>query len=126
MTDKDGNVLAFQRRIPGHRTDEQIQADLEARYAEMEAEAERQRHDPSLLYPCVTCKWRKGSWCENPLVIGIKREDTLHRDCDIVAGLGGDHYKNTLCGPEKALWAPISPKPSLWQRFLAWLERLLA
>jgi len=94
----------------GHRTPEQIREQLEARYAEMEAEAERKTKDA--LTACSVCRWANGAWCRNPLVIGIEQTLTLNTD-----RYAGDA---SLCGPEKALWELPEPKRNLWQRFIDW------
>jgi len=94
----------------GHRTPEEIQAQLEARYAEMEAEAERKAK--AALTACSVCRWANGAWCRNPLVIGIEQKLTLNTD-----RYAGDA---SLCGPEKALWELPEPKRNLWQRFIDW------
>lgn len=91
------------------RTEEEIQAQLEARYRELEAEGRQQ--DTS----CVKCRWVhsfQAGWCLNPLIKGYG--DGVHM------GLGNsDRGKSIppLCGPEKALWRP---KLTLWQRLYNW------
>ena len=96
------------------RTPEEIQAQLEARYAEMEVEAERLRIHA--LTACSACRWADGAWCKQPFVIGIKQELTANVD----RHPGG--LRNSICGPEKALWEPI---PTRWQRFVEWLHRVI-
>lgn len=98
-------------RQPRHRTQAEIIAQLEARYAEMEAEA----NSPAKLYPCKTCRFASGPWCRNALITGIGNKDVTHND--EYAG-----YANSLCGPEKALWEPRPP--SLWRRFMNWIAAL--
>lgn len=95
------------------RTPQEIQAQLEARYAEMEAEAERLRIHA--LTACGSCRWSKGAWCNQPLVIGIKQDLVLNMD-RYPQGAGN------ICGPEKALWEPI---PTRWQRFMEWLAKVI-
>ena len=103
------NVQPIRPPHPGkERTPDEIKAQLEARLAEMEAEA----NSPRWVAPCEQCKWRYASFCINPFVIGLERKNTLHWD------YSKEHHRNTLCGPEKALW---EPRPTLWQRFIAWL-----
>jgi len=92
------------------RTPEEIREQLEARYAEMEAEAERKAK--ASLTACSACRWSDGAWCKNPLVIGIEQKASLNAD------YGPLHSK--LCGPEKALWEEPEPKRNLWQRFVDW------
>ena len=92
------------------RTPEEIQAQLEARYAQMEVEAERKAK--AALTACSLCRWSDGAWCRNPLVIGIDAKPTLNVD--------RTKYDAQLCGPEKALWEEIEPKRNLWQRFIDW------
>ena len=118
------------------RTEEQIQAQLDARLAELEAEAAL----PARRFPCTECthfrwKWdalKEGALCENPLVVGYggkafsamdggRPDDWCYKYLDRAA----------LCGPEKALWQPrISTKRGighLWQRLTNWLAvRLMA
>ena len=91
-------------------TPEEIREQLEARYAEMEAEAERKAK--SALTACSACRWSNGAWCRNPLVIGIEQKLTLNTD-----RYAGDAK---LCGPEKALWELPEPKRNLWQRLVDW------
>lgn len=97
-----------------NRTPEEIQAQLEARYAEMEAEAERLR--AQALTACSACRWGKGSFCKQPLVIGIEQEPTVNVDRH------PEGRRNSICGPEKALWEPI---PTRWQRFMEWLAKVI-
>lgn len=107
--------------IRPERTPEEIQAQLEARMAELEREAQK----PERVYPCVSCRWvRKASFgngrydrCEQPLVMGLKSEGPYAWDC-----MDGTHFNCALCGPEKALWEPI---PTFWQRFTEWLSRMI-
>lgn len=101
-------------------------AQLERRYAELEAEEARRKVDPKLNYPCKTCSHfvdERGSgifgdiigstYCKNPLVVGFGRRHPI----DLMFGNKG--AIPALCGPEKALW---EPKLTLWQRLWRWLE----
>lgn len=96
------------------RTPEQITAQLEARYAELRAEAERRSKDPRLLYPCETCRWftvgYMNEFCNEPLVKGFGSGHTLKS--------WGSVRPNHLCGPEKALW---QPRRNFLQRLIDWL-----
>ena len=96
-------------RQPKHRTQAEIIAQLEARYAEMEAEA----NSPAKLYPCKACRFSNGNRCENALVKGLGKQPALNADY-----WEYDH----LCGPEKALWEP--KPPTLWQRLKVWIASL--
>lgn len=106
------------------RTQEQIRADLESRYSEIEAEHMRRIQDPSMQRTCKSCRWcedgglgKRHLKCREPLVIGFYKHGwTWAYDCnDITVDLA------KLCGPEKALW---QPKPTLWQRIIEWIEGL--
>lgn len=102
-------------RVVGVRSEEEIAAQLEARYAELEAEA-KSRHRQ---FPCATCRFSSGSGtltrCRNPLIVGFQEKWVYAWDC-----MDGTHLKARLCGPEKALWRQ---RLSLWQRVLEWLSR---
>jgi len=79
------------------RTEAEILAQLEARYAEMEREAK----SPAKLYPCETCKWAKWrDWihCTQPLVMGMDAKPVSR------INEAEGRQKTSLCGPEKALW----------------------
>lgn len=82
------------------RTQEEVVAQCEARYAEIVAEAEK----PERKWPCGSCRWRDYMLCAHPLIKGHdggKWNWDTHRDKHAL-----------LCGPEKALW---EAKPSrLW------------
>ena len=96
------------------RTREQIIADLEARYAELEAEAQK----PWRLRPCSTCRYGSGRGstqkCREPLVVGFAEKGFRWAwDCNDFSG-----HESKLCGPEKALW---QPKLTLWQRIINFL-----
>lgn len=110
---------------PGHRTQEQIEADLEARMAELEKEAERREADAKKkaaadLISCRRCRWsesrdRDGTGpyiCTEPLIKGFKARPLL----PTVADYKGEDvtHRPKLCGPEKALW---SPQPTTWERY---------
>lgn len=108
------------------RTREQIIADCERRFAELQEEAERRKVDLRLTHPCETCRWQKYQRCEEPLVKAfgkghrlipympsVEERKSLWRDDK---GLGWDFP--TLCGPEKALW---QPKLTIWQRIWQFL-----
>lgn len=96
-----------------HRTQAEIVAQLEARYATLETEAaarEERSKLPDRLYPCRTCKWGGDAACKNALIVGFRDEIVWN----------WSHVKPEyrdellmLCGPEKALWEPRT----LWQRF---------
>ena len=83
-----------------YRTAEQITAQIEARKAEIEAEAQT----PAYLFPCRTCKWQRQTLgspsipsrqlCCEPLVVGLD----YPRPTDLSIP--------PLCGPERALWQP--------------------
>ena len=99
------NVRAL--NAPQARTREQILAECQARYAEMEREAAM----PERQFPCSTCTYGGGTRCRNPLIIGIERKS--------VAVWDQTHpLEARLCGPEKALWEPRRP---WWQRLIDWI-----
>jgi len=102
------------------RTEEQIQADLQAAYDAMEREARK----PERKWPCEECRWSRGlrghGYCHNPLV---KQFDRPEYNFD-VAKAGGflPIVPSKLCGPEKALWeAKPEPKQTLCGRILSFL-----
>jgi len=78
------------------RTEAEIQAQLAARLAQMEADAER----PERVWPCATCRHSHGVRCRQPLIQGFDRKDKPSWDFD------KHHTDVKLCGPEKALWEP--------------------
>jgi hypothetical protein len=92
---------------PQARSQAQIVAECEARYAEMQREAAK----PERQFPCYTCVHGGGTRCRNPLIIGVERKS--------VAVWDQTHPLDArLCGPEKALW---EPQQSWWQRLIDWV-----
>ena len=82
------------------RSEEQIQAELDARLAEIERQGQEHRHQVK----CRDCRWARGIYCANPLVKGhgaAKAQFSTEAD---------------ICGPEKALWQEKLP---LWERLFA-------
>lgn len=98
------------------RTPEQIREQLEARYAEMEAEAERIAK--AELTACNACRWSNGHFCRQPLVMGVAQKTVYVWDSPTFRH--GLDDTSRLCGSEKALWEEIEPKLNLWQRFVNW------
>lgn len=100
--------------IRKERTPEEIQAQLEARMAELEAEAKRRERFCTNCQHCVQLR------CTNRLVIGFGKPEFVGPN---------DEWMNAtsleLCGPEKALFTPREPRPSIWQRFTEWLARII-
>ena len=107
------------------RTREQQIKDMEKRFKEIKAEAERRASDPQIQMPCKTCRWASTrgdndfqwgpSWndyylryftCRSPLVVGYGKPPTLSS-------------QPMPCGREKALW---EPKPTIIQRAIEWLK----
>ena len=92
------------------RTREEILAQLEARFAQMEAEAAK----PERIHPCERGKWHRDGLfepfdaCAQPLVMGV---DGLPRYLLSATEFGG------LCGPERALWEQRKP---WWRRLVDW------
>jgi hypothetical protein len=100
------------------RTPEQINAELEARYAELKDEAARRKVDPKLNFPCHTCRWMtnedwSAKYCREPLVKGFGFGERL-------SYFEGDDLP-ALCGPEKALW---QKRPTLAQRIIDCLNSI--
>ena len=109
------NFDAYRNAIPQPepykmRTREEILAQLEARFAQMETEAAK----PERTHPCEQCKWHRDGLfepftaCAQPLVMGV---DGLPRYMFSAAEIGG------LCGPERALWEQRKP---WWRRLVDW------
>lgn len=84
------------------RSDAQIQRQLEARVSELEAEAHNRRRN----VVCRDCKYARGIYCINPLIMGFG------------APVFQGSTETDLCGPEKALWRE---KLGIWDRFLEWV-----
>lgn len=113
------------------RSREQIIADCEARFQELQAEKERRDADRRITHPCTTCRFITKGYsrkCVEPLVKGFGDGHTLkgfHLPAEQWVELWKDDEGDRwdfpkLCGPEKALWQPIERK-TCWQRFLEWL-----
>ena len=118
---KHDNVIPIR---PGHRTPEQIRGQLEARYAQLEADCE----GSARKYSCETCRWCEVGGladyqtCHEPLVNGFDKPRAAW-DCGVKEGFESI-LPAKLCGPEKALWQPIPdppPKPNLLDRLIEWL-----
>lgn len=109
------------------RTQEQIIVDCEAHYKKLKREKERRDEDPSIQFPCETCRWFRATddegreWhhehniryygtCTEPLVKGFRKYGATAR------------LNPMPCGPEKALW---EPKPSIWQRLADLIDEVL-
>ena len=103
------------------RTQAEIIAQLEKRYAELE----RQAHKPEMRFPCKTCRFKKSTKCNEPLVKGFKDEVCNWDLLKTVPNCQPEWLSLQpayLCGPEKALWAPIPVKLTFWQRVMQWLH----
>ncbi len=93
---------------------------LEQRYAELEREAKRVALKEEKAAACASCLWLDPNgmqehryWkCSHPLVKGFGKAKYV--DLEDV-GL--------LCTDERLLW---EPRPTRWQRFIAWLSSLFA
>lgn len=96
------------------RTQEQIVAQCEARYAELEKEREARR------YTCANCRWSShdARYCNEPLVKGFDTRVWSYDNRFCVV----DNTAITLCGPERALWAR---RLRWWERAFLWLRSLL-
>lgn len=107
----------------GHRTQEEIVKQCEARVAELEDQAALTVTSAPL---CTTCKFFDGIYnCSNPLIVGFDKVDNYRYDW-LVACYKGNYanlktYKSALCGPEKALW---EPRLSRYRKFLEFVGRL--
>lgn len=97
------------------RTQDEILAQCEARYRELERRAEvikKLEARPK----CVDCRWidtrgyLNGGLCNQPLIKGFDE-----RGPDCFDRMSYSKHRTALCGPEKALW---EPKLNLLQR--AW------
>lgn len=117
------------------RTREQIVADCEKRFAELRAEKERRDNDPRLRTPCASCRFATMTanahlidwYCHEPLVVGFGKEHhvgTAWRSSfpvQVWKDTAGNRWDfPRLCGPEKALWQPKTPKLATWQRVKQW------
>lgn len=113
------------------RTQEQIVADCEKRFEEIQAEVQRREEDRRHTHSCTTCRFAKwdGSsleyWtCSEPLVVGLEDpyktvnwSSPFHHGKWQGPGKTGEVYWDfpPLCGPEKALWQPVPQRPPpLW------------
>lgn len=129
---------AEQDEVRGGRTQEEIEAQLLARYRELQTEAERRRaaeEAERLRLKCSKCRWAVAAdgsrsaerginiYCSNALIRGFGEPKP---NADRIEYM--ERYRNggyslyphvKLCGPEKALWEPI---PSRWRRLLGWLS----
>ncbi len=97
------------------RTREQIMAQLEARYAELEAEAA----SPPVQRPCSACRWRSDPiyrHCTHPLVKGFAPAQYCWDRAKEYSF--GPFNEVQLCGGEKALWAPHQ---TIVQRIINWI-----
>ena len=99
------------------RTQEEILAQCEARYRELERRAEaikKLEAQPK----CVDCRWidtrgyLNGGICNQPLIKGFDELGPYCFDRESYS-----KHRTVLCGPEKALW---EPKRSLPRRLLDW------
>lgn len=110
------------------RTREQIVADCEKRYAELQQQAGLRRAEDEeraceKTFSCRLCRYGYGSGnyqkCREPLVVGFDPRGFVWAwDCT-----DGTSYQSKLCGPEKAFW---QPKPPRCQRIIEAIERFLA
>lgn len=101
------------------RTKEQIIAQLEARYAELERgreehETKKREEKRKASLACKRCRWSYGGislqYCRQPLVRGYSTGNVKAMD-------NWTSPQATLCGPEKALW---EWRWNLWRRFVDW------
>lgn len=102
------------------RTHEQIVADCEARFEELQREKERRDNDPLIQRPCKTCRWSIKTRCKEPLVKGFDNYTPPNVDWQLKLGTLSNNWPTVkLCGLEKALWQPV-PKPlTRWQKFMS-------
>lgn len=96
------------------RTQAEILAQCEARYAQLEAQYEEMKRKSERS--CATCRFGSGlgdaQKCREPLVVGFdKRGFKWAWDCNDFS-----QHQSALCGPEKALW---QPKLKWWQKLIA-------
>lgn len=119
------------------RTQEQIVADCEKRFAELTAELERINKDPNKSSPCRKCRWGSVTrdscgdeeWhCSEPLVKGFGdpvqcgswrnyRFSTVHHTDQRRGAANDTKWRFPMpCGPEKALF---QPKLSWWRKLIA-------
>lgn len=118
------------------RTQEEIEAQLLARYRELQEQAakiEAQEAAERQRLKCSECRWacngqnkfdRRGIYCRNALLTGFEGpQPNVDRVEQSYTGRYSLYPKTRLCGPEKALWEPI---PTRWQQLVEWLGEYLA
>lgn len=95
------------------RTPEQINRELDRRFAELEREA----NTPQRRKPCEMCRHSKATGaygpklvCANPLVLGFDSQDAYPVS---------HNFGPELCGPERALWSQRTRR----QRLADWWKR---
>lgn len=103
------------------RTQEEILAQCEARYCELERRAEvikKLEEQPK----CVDCRWAEsrylGHICNQPLIKGFDERGPCCFDRESYS-----NHRTALCGPEKALW---EPKRSMPERAWDWLVKIIS
>lgn len=108
------------------RTQEEILAQCEARYRELERQAEKIK-ELDAIPKCKDCRWvdtrgyLNGGRCTQPLIKGF---DQIGPEC--FDRLAYSKHRVALCGPEKALWEPKRSLPRrLWDWWLGASERLV-
>ena len=101
---KDANRMPV-APLPEMRTQEQIIAQIEARYAELEAEAQK----PAIKWPCHKCRHSTSLFCYHPLIKGFG---------SAVAHMDRKYPEAHLCGQERALW---EPELTILQKIAHWL-----
>lgn len=95
---------------------------LEERYAELEREAAEKAAEQKKIDACLSCKWSDGDHrCSQPLIVGFDRPAIHQGSADDM--WVDDHKVRRLCTDERLLW---EPKPTRWERFVAWIEGLFA